>query len=58
MQHKEVVNLSLKDLVPYEAQPFHVIDDEAMTELAESVKIVGVLVPIIVRQIKNNKLMK
>ncbi|MBO5020699.1 MAG: ParB/RepB/Spo0J family partition protein [Clostridia bacterium] len=55
MQHKEVVNLSLKDLVPYEAQPFHVIDDEAMTELAESVKIVGVLVPIIVRQIKNNK---
>ena len=32
MQHKEVVNLSLKDLVPYEAQPFHVIDDEAMTE--------------------------
>lgn len=55
MQHKEVVNLSLKDLVPYEAQPFHVIDDEAMTELAESIKIVGVLVPIIVRQIKNNK---
>ena len=55
MQHKEVVNLSLKDLVPYDAQPFHVIDDEAMTELAESVKIVGVLVPIIVRQIKNNK---
>lgn len=55
MQHKEVVNLSLKELVPYEAQPFHVIDDEAMTELAESIKIVGVLVPIIVRQIKNNK---
>lgn len=55
MQHKEVVNLSLKDLVPYEAQPFHVIDDEAMTELAESIKIVGVLVPIIVRKIKNNK---
>lgn len=55
MQHKEVVNLSLKDLVPYEAQPFHVIDDEAMTELAESIKIVGVLVPIIVRQMKNNK---
>ena len=55
MQHKEVVNLSLKDLVPYEAQPFHLIDDEAMTELAESIKIVGVLVPIIVRQMKNNK---
>lgn len=55
MQHKKVVSLSLKDLVPYEAQPFHVIDDEGMTELAESVKIVGVLVPIIVRQIKNNK---
>lgn len=55
MQHKEVVNLSLKDLVPYEAQPFHAIDDEAMTELAESIKIVGVLVPIIVRQMKNNK---
>ena len=47
--------LQIKDLVDFEAQPFKVVDDEAMQELADSIKTVGVLVPIIVRQMKDGK---
>ena len=52
---KDVEILSIKDLVDFEAQPFKVVDDEAMRELADSVRTVGVLVPIIVRQMKDGK---
>lgn len=52
---KDVEVLPIKDLVDFEAQPFKVIDDEAMRELADSVRTVGVLVPIIVRQMKDGK---
>ena len=47
--------LPIKDLVDFEAQPFKVVDDESMQELADSVRTVGVLVPIIVRQMKDGK---
>ena len=52
---KNVEVLPIKDLVDFEAQPFKVVDDEAMQELADSIKTVGVLVPIIVRQMKDGK---
>ena len=52
---KDVEILPIKDLVDFEAQPFKVVDDEAMRELADSVRTVGVLVPIIVRQMKDRK---
>ena len=52
---KDVDILPIKDLVDFEAQPFKVVDDEAMQELADSVRTVGVLVPIIVRQMKVGK---
>ena len=52
---KDVEILPIKDLVDFEAQPFKVVDDEAMRELADSVRTVGVLVPIIVRQMKDGK---
>ena len=52
---KDVEILPIKDLVDFEAQPFKVVDDEAMQELADSVRTVGVLVPIIVRQMKDGK---
>lgn len=51
----DVQILLIKDLVDFEAQPFKVVDDEAMQELADSIKTVGVLVPIIVRQMKDGK---
>ena len=51
----DVQILPIKDLVDFEAQPFKVVDDESMQELADSVRTVGVLVPIIVRQMKDGK---
>ena len=55
MKHSETVLLSIDELVDYEAQPFKVLDDEAMYELVESIKSVGVLVPITVRPIPDGK---
>ena len=52
---KDVEILPIKDLVDFEAQPFKVVEDEAMRELTDSVRTVGVLAPILVRQIKGGK---
>lgn len=51
----DVVHLDINDLIEFAEQPFKVIDDDAMEELTKSVKMVGVLVPIIVRQIDDGK---
>lgn len=50
MRHNETVMLPINELMDFEAQPFKVLDDDSMYELADSIKNVGVLVPIIVRQ--------
>ena len=50
MRHNEVVMLPINELMDFEAQPFKVLDDDSMYELAESIKSVGVLVPVIVRK--------
>ena len=50
MRHNETVMLPINELMDFEAQPYKVLDDDAMYELAESIKSVGVLVPIIVRK--------
>lgn len=47
--------LRVCDLVDFENQPFKVLDDEAMDELTESIKEVGILVPIIVRKAVEGK---
>ena len=52
---ENITYLKIEDLVDFEAQPFKVIDDDAMHELVDSIKTVGVLVPIIVRRIKDGK---
>ena len=51
----DVVLLGIDNLFEFTDQPFKVIDDDSMAELTESVKMVGVLVPIIVRKIEGNK---
>ena len=43
--------LGVCDWVDFENQPFKALDDEAMDELTESIKEVGILVPIIVRKV-------
>ena len=52
---KEACPLEVTKLVDFEAQPFKVLDDESMCELVESIKSVGVLVPITVRPIQDGK---
>lgn len=47
--------MNISDLVDFKSQPFKVFDDNAMYELVESIKNVGVLVPIIVRPLQDGK---
>ena len=49
----EIVMLPIKELMDFEAQPYKVLDDDSMYELVESIKGVGVLVPIIVRRLND-----
>ena len=53
--NNDVVFINLDELVDYAEQPFKVIGDDSMVELAESIKMFGVLIPIIVRQKDDNK---
>ena len=46
---EQVVEIPLAQLHPFEGHPFKVQDDEAMLEMAESIRQYGVLVPGIVR---------
>ena len=45
---EEIVPMQLSELKPYSEQPFKVLDNEDMDELVESIKINGVLSPIVV----------
>lgn len=51
----DIKNIALTDLEPFEEQPFKMLMDESMTELAKSIKEYGVLSPIIVRPKDNGK---
>lgn len=50
-----IVNLPIKSLVSFENHPFEVRDDNAMAELSESINDFGILTPIVVRPIEDNK---
>ena len=49
IKHERVQDIPLAQLHPFKDHPFRVVDDERMTETAESVKEYGVLVPAIAR---------
>lgn len=51
MQSEEVIQLHLDDVIPNRFQPREVFDDQALKELAVSIKEHGVIQPIIVRKI-------
>ena len=53
--NEQVVNLSIDDIIPNRFQPREVFRDQALDELGLSIKEHGVIQPIIVRQIVNNK---
>ena len=46
---EEIIPMQLSELKPYSEQPFKVLDNEDMDELVESIKVNGVLSPIVVR---------
>ena len=46
---EKVQEIALDQLYPFQGHPFKVLDDEAMQEMVESIKLHGVLVPGIVR---------
>ena len=47
--------ISIDDLIGFSDHPYKVLDDAAMDELCESVRTVGVLVPIIVRTVEDGR---
>ena len=51
--NSEVVYLYLDDIIPNRFQPREVFDEQALKELAVSIKEHGVIQPIIVRQVEN-----
>ncbi len=46
---EQVRRVTISELHPFEGHPFKVLDDEAMTETVESIKMVGIANPLIVR---------
>lgn len=52
-KNERVQKLSVSQLKPFEEQPFKVLLDKSMDELAESIKESGVLSPIIARPHKD-----
>ena len=49
MKKQDFKVLKTKDLYPFPDNPFHVADDETLSELAESIKEFGIVTPIITR---------
>ena len=51
--NKEVVNISIEDIIPNRFQPRLSFDEKALNELADSIRQHGVLQPLLVRRIGN-----
>ena len=47
MKKQDFKVLKTKDLYPFPDNPFHVVEDETLSELAESIKEFGIVTPII-----------
>ena len=47
MKKQDFKVLKTKDLYPFPDNPFHVAEDETLSELAESIKEFGIVTPII-----------
>jgi len=53
VNENEVITIKLDDIIPNRFQPREVFDEQALNELAESIKLHGVIQPIIVRPVDN-----
>ena len=46
---ESVIDLKISDIVPFKDHPFRVTDDEKMEELVKSIRLNGILTPVLVR---------
>ena len=53
VNENEIITIKLDDIIPNRFQPREVFDEQALNELAESIKLHGVIQPIIVRPVDN-----
>ena len=53
-QREQVQQIPIGELFPFKNHPFKVLDDDKMDDLVESIKLNGVLTPVLVRPDKNN----
>lgn len=54
-KRERIFDIPLSDIQSFPDHPYKVLDDERMTELVESIKEHGLLQPVLVRPIENNK---
>ena len=56
MKKQDFKVLKTKDLYPFPDNPFHVAEDETLSELAESIKEFGIVTPIITRPKEHDRI--
>ena len=49
MKKQELTVLKIEDLRPFPGNPFHLVEDEQLMELSESIKEFGMAAPILTR---------
>lgn len=49
MEKQKLTVLKIKDLRPFPGNPFHLVEDEQLMELSESIKEFGMAAPILTR---------
>lgn len=52
-EHEKVIQINIKDIKPNAFQPRKFFDEEKLADLAQSIKLYGVLQPVVVRKIAN-----
>lgn len=52
---ESAVDVSIRDIHSFENHPFKVVDDDKMAELVESIKVNGVLTPVLIRPSKKTR---
>ena len=55
VNQEKVINISIKDISDFPEHPFKVLNNTEMEELSNSIKDVGVLVPVILKKKEEEK---
>ena len=55
LKRERIYDIPISDIKSFPDHPYKVLDDERMTELVESIKKHGLLQPVLVRPMENDK---